>query len=292
MLHHKICLINNLISKKVMMNKPIAMFSILLILLLASACTRAVKTSGPSSADIYTAVAITLTAQAEANPSTATVPVTPSPSPTQMPILKFNPSPVDTQTASPSLPTQNVINTVPPVNNAVCPGSTYLSDVTIPDGTVVAPGQAFVKTWQFQNSGTCAWSSADQITFVRGNNMGGSTTAIGQTVASGSNANISVSLIAPASTGTYTGYWELADANGNYFGALVYVQIKVSNDAKTLTPTITSTPGADTDTPAPDDSTATATRTRTPTRTPTGAATRTPSRTSVPSEVPSDTPKP
>lgn len=35
--------------------------------------------------------------------------------------------------------------------------SIFLADVTIPDGTVVAPGARFTKTWEVQNVGTEAW---------------------------------------------------------------------------------------------------------------------------------------
>jgi hypothetical protein len=152
----------------------------------------------------------------------------------------------------------------------------------------MAPGQAFVKTWKFQNSGTCDWSSDYQITFTSGKAMGGSTTPIGKVVSSGSNVNVSVSMVAPTSVGTYVGNWRLADASGTFFGAYVYVQIKVSKDAATLTvtPTITATgdTSTPTDTPAADEATATATRTRTPTRTP--SATATPTSTPEASETP------
>jgi hypothetical protein len=33
----------------------------------------------------------------------------------------------------------------------------YVADVTIPDGTVMTPGNAFSKTWRVRNSGTCKW---------------------------------------------------------------------------------------------------------------------------------------
>jgi transcriptional regulator with XRE-family HTH domain len=35
--------------------------------------------------------------------------------------------------------------------------STFIADVTIPDGTVVAAGARFTKTWEVQNVGTVAW---------------------------------------------------------------------------------------------------------------------------------------
>jgi hypothetical protein len=159
----------------------------------------------------------------------------------------------------------------------------YVSDVTIPDGTVVAPGQAFVKTWKFQNSGTCAWTSDYQIVYTSGKTMSGATTAIGKAVSSGINVNVSVSMVAPTTVGTYTGNWRLADASGTFFGAYVYVQIEVSKDAATLTVTPTITATGDTSTPAADEATETATRTPTRTRTPT--LTPKPSKTALPTST-------
>jgi len=155
----------------------------------------------------------------------------------------------------------------------------------------VAPGQAFVKTWKFQNSGTCAWTSDYQIAYTSGKAMGGVTTAIGKAVSSGTNVNVSVSMVAPTTVGTYTGNWRLADASGSFFGAYVYVQIVVSKSAATLTDTPTATATGDTATPTDtEEATATATRTSTRTRTPT--ATPRPSKTAVPTKTPTDTPVP
>jgi next-to-BRCA1 protein 1 len=104
-----------------------------------------------------------------------------------------------------------------------------------------AAGESFTKTWEFQNSGTCEWNKDYQLTFVSGSEMHGETAEIDQDVSSGSVADLSVSMIAPASEGTYTGYWRLADEDGNVFGQSVYVLVVVSDEAATLTPTTTPT---------------------------------------------------
>ncbi len=262
--------------------------SILLLLLVSilSACSSPTKTAGLTSADIFTQVAITLTAQAGSAAPTATAQATPRSSvtpaelPISLPTVEVNPTQI------PSVPTQTIANVVPPSTGGGCNNSLYVSDVTIPDGTVMAPGQAFVKTWKFQNSGTCAWTSDYQIVYTSGKAMSGSTTAIGKAVSSGSTVNVSVSMTAPTSVGTYTGNWRLADASGSFFGAYVYVQIEVSKDAATLTVTPTPTATGDTSTPT-DTLEATETATRTPTRTRTPTATPKPSKTALP-----DTPAP
>jgi|GEM_PF-921843 len=37
--------------------------------------------------------------------------------------------------------------------------SDFVTDVTIPDGTVVNVGESFTKTWRLENSGTCSWDN-------------------------------------------------------------------------------------------------------------------------------------
>ena len=268
------------------MKKTVSICTILLFTLLVSACSSPTKTAGLTSADIFTQVASTLTAQAGSAAPTQTPQLIPSATVTGVPISL--PTVANNPTQIPSVPTQTVANVVPPATSGGCNNSLYVSDVTIPDGTVVAPGQAFVKTWKFQNSGTCAWTSEYQITFASGKEMSGSTTPIGKAVSSGSNVNVSVSMIAPTAVGTYTGNWHLEDASGNGFGAYVYVQIKVSKDAATLTITPTATATGDTLTPtdtpeATETATRTPTRTRTPTATPTSTSTSTPEVSETPS---------
>jgi hypothetical protein len=124
---------------------------------------------------------------------------------------------------------------------SACDSSIYVSDVTIPDGTVMAPGETFTKTWTMQNTGTCAWSSSYAITFSSGDSMSGTATTIDQSVAPNGTGSISVELTAPSTEGTYTGYWILSNSSGTAFGNYVYVQIVVSSDASTSTPTPTAT---------------------------------------------------
>ncbi len=113
--------------------------------------------------------------------------------------------------------------------------------MTIEDGTELAPGQVFTKTWELKNIGTCKWSKAYSMTFVSGDDMDGIGTEISRAIDSGETARISVDLTAPGAPGTYRGYWVLADKGGNVFGETVYVKIVVSGDAAASTATPAST---------------------------------------------------
>ncbi len=88
-----------------------------------------------------------------------------------------------------------------------------LEDVTIPDGTNLAYGVKFTKTWQFRNTGTCPWSGYT-IAFVSGDRMDAPDTAPVPNTASKSSVNVSVVLAAPATDGIYTGFFELRNAAG------------------------------------------------------------------------------
>ena len=250
--------------------------------------------SAPSSTDaidaIYTTAAQTLEAQyiASATLSAADQNATPLPtdefgdtnSPTSFPNLTYlSPTPI----------LDSALNSD---SSSACNNSIYISDVTIPDNTVISAGQTFTKTWMFQNTGSCAWDANYTLTFISGDQMSGVNTSIDTSVSPGAQAELSVSLTAPSTAGNYTGYWQLADDSGTRFGAEVYVLIDVTEDA-TATPTVTpETPTVVSTTAVPPTvvattavpPTSTATTTVPPTTVPTTAAT--PTANATPTAVP------
>ena len=114
--------------------------------------------------------------------------------------------------------------------------SLFISDVSIPDGTIMDPGEKFTKTWAIKNNGTCAWVSNANITFsfLKGHLMDASTTTILPQsifpVEPGETINISVDFTAPKQSGTYRSYWQLNNLLSityNHFGQTPYVEIVV-----------------------------------------------------------------
>jgi hypothetical protein len=111
---------------------------------------------------------------------------------------------------------------------------TYVADVTIPDNTVLAPGQEFVKTWRLRNDGDCAWTTGYALEFVEGDAMGFTGSQLLTTpVEPGQEAEITVTLTAPNTPGTYRSDWQLSNEQGSFFGlganadVSFYVQIIV-----------------------------------------------------------------
>ncbi len=189
-----------------------------------------------------TAIAATIIAQIQQTqqaagtqvlPATATLPAV---LPTNTPVP---PTPVPpTSTSVP--PTA-----VPPTSTQVpvpCDRATFVEDVTYPDGTDVAPGTTFVKTWRLRNNGTCTWNSSYSLVFISGDAMSGpaSQPLTTGTVAPGQEIDVSVTLKAPTTPKTYVGNWKLRNGSGVIFGLgedaqnIFFVKIDV---VQAITPT-------------------------------------------------------
>ena len=124
---------------------------------------------------------------------------------------------VPTITPQPAVTAIPTISTLPPTTG--CDRATFVSDVTVPDGTVFTPGQLFTKTWRFRNTGKCTWTTGYSLVFSTGDQMGGvSPINIPAPVAPNQTVDLSVNLTAPNTVGNYRGYWLLKNATGGLFG--------------------------------------------------------------------------
>lgn len=170
--------------------------------------------------------------------------------PTETPMPTQTPSPPPTfapPTGAASLPANTSS-----AGAAACYNAAFAGDITIPDGTVMTPGQSFTKTWRMLNNGSCAWEPGFIFNIVGGESMGGVAVTLNQRVEPGRQIEISVPMVAPKDkTGELKGTWRMADANGNYFGETPWVIIVVGDTTATSSAaTVTATP-TDTLTPTP-----------------------------------------
>ncbi len=143
-------------------------------------------------------------------------------------------------------PTATLVPTEPsPGATATRPGCTYnsifVADVTIPDNTLLAAGQAFDKTWRIRNTGNCAWGTGFQFAFVNGTAMTTATAIPVPATAPGATTDLRVPMVAPDAPGTYNGVWRLKNASGAFFGTTVTVVIRVGTPLPP-TPAFTVTP--------------------------------------------------
>jgi hypothetical protein len=124
-------------------------------------------------------------------------------------------------TATPSAttipPTSAPAATSTPVS--FCYWVEFVKDVTVPDGTVLAPDEKFTKTWRLRNRGTCAWTTDTKLVFASGSQMNGPVVvALPGYVATGQTVDVSVDLTAPGTPGRYVGYWMMRSPSGALFG--------------------------------------------------------------------------
>ena len=214
------------------MKNKTRLFSLLIIIVLfISACNLPSKSTEDAAS---TAAAQTVEALLSATPATglATASFTPLPFPsTPTPTLQ----PVSTNTPVPTATTN-------------CNVAQFITDVTIPDGTVMTPSQAFTKKWRIKNIGSCSWSGFS-MAFDSGESMGGPATKAIGALGPGQEIDLELNLTAPATPGNYRSYWRI-NTNSNvlvpivngYQGKSFYVDIKVQNPSTpTPTPTATNT---------------------------------------------------
>ncbi len=142
-----------------------------------------------------------------------------------------------------------------------------IKDVTYPDGSVVAPGATFRKTWRMKNGGTCVWDENYLVSFFYGDDLGFdgqvTITPAGWDTTSqsgpkyqvnrprkiyinpGDYVYVSIDLKAPTAPGMYESYYKLRDNYGYEFGfgsyadAAFWVNIIVADEGKKATETIT-----------------------------------------------------
>lgn len=152
---------------------------------------------------------------------------------TQTALAAPSDTPVPTLTASPTIrPIVTVIGGATTAgqgisSTAACYRLTFVSDVTVPDNTAMTPNQSFTKTWKVLNSGSCAWDAGFKFAYKSGEQMNGATYVLPSAVAPNATVDISVTMNAPAKTGTLRGDWQMSTAGGQFFGDIIYVQIVV-----------------------------------------------------------------
>ena len=130
-----------------------------------------------------------------------------------VPSASNTPQPVSAVTpTSPPLPTATA---APPCTNRAA----FVTDVTIPDNSLVEAGKSFDKIWRIMNTGTCTWTTGYAVVFVNGNHMSGpSASPLADSVLPGGTVDLKLPLVAPKEDGTYVGEWQLRTASGLLFG--------------------------------------------------------------------------
>ncbi len=132
------------------------------------------------------------------------------------------------------------VPTAVPSSHGCTDAAAFVADMSVPDDSLLQPGQAFVKIWRLKNVGTCTWTSGYLVSYITGTTMSQQPAywAMGSKdrIVPGQMLDVRVNMQAPMQNGTYQSYWGLkgldgrlmpisGGANGNSF----FVKIKVSD---------------------------------------------------------------
>ena len=183
---------------------------------------------------------------------TASLPL-PSPSPSMTSTLP----PTQAFTATPLPPTRSpspipmvTVTPKPTTETYTDETAIYFVSETIPDGSQIAPGQAFTKSWKIGNSGPGTWTTDFDLFLVSSNpeneHLGApDSTPLSQEVKPDEEIEISIDLIAPAQDGQYTVVWRLRNERGEWIlGSDLWVIIRVGTSATgsvAVEPSVTAT---------------------------------------------------
>ena len=141
-----------------------------------------------------------------------------------------NSSDLSTPTSLPPVPTDTLATNPPVINTpaAACVnGLTFISDLTIVDNTLVAPGSRLDKQWLVQNSGTCNWDSRYRLRLVNDVPLGALPEQALYPARAGLQAAIQIIFTAPLDAGSYTSEWQAFDISGVPFGDSFYIKVVV-----------------------------------------------------------------
>jgi Ig-like domain-containing protein/papain like protease/pre-peptidase len=120
--------------------------------------------------------------------------------------------------------------------------ATFISDVTLPDGSSITAGQSLTKTWRVKNSGTSRWDGY-KLRFIAGEQMGGSTEVAISTTGPGQTTDITVNLVSPSSIGLHSGSWQIVNSQGTWVsGGKLWVKINVQSQSGNIS--LSSDPGS------------------------------------------------
>ncbi|XP_030542300.1 protein NBR1 homolog [Rhodamnia argentea] len=114
--------------------------------------------------------------------------------------------------------------------------SRFVSDVTVMDGTLMAPSTPFTKIWRMRNTGNFDWPRGTQLVWIGGDKFNDTNSVEIEVPAQGvpvdGELDIAIDFTAPVSAGRYISYWRMASSSGHKFGQRVWVLIQVDDSLK------------------------------------------------------------
>ncbi len=162
-----------------------------------------------------------------------------TPVPTVIPVFPSLSPPPTVDQATPTSTAATNSNSVSATDKA-----SFISE-NYPDNSMLKPDEKFVKTWKIKNTGTATWTTAYTMVLTaapQGDTLGGPPqTHFPQETLPGQTLDLSLSLAAPSTPGTYTVYWTLKDEHGDTIpvdGSNLWVKVLVCDSTQPCSPFI------------------------------------------------------
>ena len=147
------------------------------------------------------------------------------------PTLAIGAVPLRIQGSTASTPEQALTPVVLPTSNPPCfDNLRYLEDQTIPDGSLVSPGEVLDKRWLVENNGSCNWEKDYRLTLISGFDLGAAPEQALYPARSGTQATIIIVFTAPAESGVYRSAWQASDPAGQPFGDPIFLEVQVGTE--------------------------------------------------------------
>ena len=157
-----------------------------------------------------------------------------APAPTPTP---FRPPTVPASLIEPTFiikPTQPVViiessplpTIIPTTNPEECENNlSFVSDLTIADGTSVTYGSSIDKQWTVENNGTCHWNSDYRLRHIAGALLEAPEEIALYPARAGTQATLQITFTTPFTDGAYESAWQAFDPDGLPFGEPIYMRI-------------------------------------------------------------------
>ena len=137
----------------------------------------------------------------------------------------FRPAPPPVHTATPSPIKTALPQASTPL--ACLDNLTWVSDLTIPDGTEVDAQSTLDKRWEVKNAGDCNWDERYRLRLIAGPAMTAPQEQALFPARSGSKAVLQILFQAPAEVGKFRSAWQAYNPAGQPFGDPIFIDIKV-----------------------------------------------------------------
>lgn len=103
----------------------------------------------------------------------------------------------------------------------------FISDITIPDGTIVVAGSTLDKQWEMENNGTCNWNEEYSIRLISGPDLGADAEQSLAPARSGSRTTMRIVFTAPDQPGSYRSIWQAYNPEEEPFGDTFFIDLVV-----------------------------------------------------------------